>query len=187
MRKRDIFVFFFILSVLVLPSQTWANRVRIGLGAHFYSSNNSLFNEFYGNRNFMFTAQTGFSLVKFLELRAEVGHLKTSGEMSISKEDLGFSLQSLSFGLRLNIKINKFRPYLGAGMIRLKAKEDYPDRFEDVSASYQGQYAEAGTYFAFAERLYTELNICYSSVDTPEFMESSLGGIRAGLSFGLQF
>jgi hypothetical protein len=187
MRKRNIFVFFLILSVLVLPSQTWADRFRIGLGANFYSSNNSLFKEFYGNQNFILSAHAGFSLFKFLEIRAELGRLKTSGEMSISKENLGFRMQSLSFGLRLNLKIKRFQPYLGAGMVRLKTKEDYPDRFEDVSASYQGQYAEAGTYFSLSKRFYTELNICYSSADTADYMESSLGGIRAGLSFGVKF
>jgi hypothetical protein len=67
-------------------------------------------------------------------------------------------------------------------------KEDYPNRFEDVSDSAFGFYGESGIYLFAGRHFLLDLNIRYLSAGADGFEEKvNLGGIRAGLNIGLRF
>ena len=70
----------------------------------------------------------------------------------------------------------------------VKYKEEYPDRFQDVSDSATGFYGEGGIYFFAGRRILLDLNIRYLSASADAYEgKVNLGGLRAGLNIGIRF
>ena len=179
-----------VLLVLVfIPQALAAGKLfKLGVGANYYSPGDEKYSEIYSPGSPMFTGMFSFNLFKSMEFTAEVGRFQDKGEMSTTKEELSFSITSFSGGIRMRVNLGRFGPYGGVGAVYYSINEDYPDRLEDVKTSTTGIYADAGTYIYLGDKFFIDLNFRYVSAEVkPVDRSRSVGGLRAGIGFGIRF
>jgi len=179
-----------ILGLLILLSQsTLAGDFKIGVSLNYYSVSDSIYKDTYGSGNLMFGAYLNYELFRFLEIMAEANYYQDKGEMTLTKEEMKFTLTPLVLAIRGKLpNMKTSTPYLGVGLEYYLYKEDLPDRFEDVSESTVGFHAEAGVYVNVLKSLFLDLNFRYIKADAKPFDETiKLGGLRAGLGIGFRF
>ena len=186
-KKMVVSMGLFLAIILAAPS-VQAFSVRLGGSISYYALSDSVINNIYGSGGIQFGGFLAMGLGKSLELRAEAGSFKATGKMTVSKELIDLSEILLTAGLRFQVLDKKLSPYLGAGVGIVNYKENYPNRFEDVSDSAFGFYGESGIYLFAGRHFLLDLNIRYLSAGADGFEEKvNLGGIRAGLNIGLRF
>jgi opacity protein-like surface antigen len=189
-KMKKIMVAFTALFTLVSTSQPcFAESFKIGGCVNYYSVADSLFKDVYGKGNLMFGGALSYEPIRMLELRAEAHFFKQKGEMTISKEEITLTMRPIILGARIRfVEINRLSPYIGIGVDFYSYKEKIPDRFDDVSEHTTGFHVEGGFYVDAIHSLYLDVNIRYTKADTKPFDETvKLGGIRAGIGFGIQF
>ena len=186
--KKTKSIFLTFLLIMSLSQMALAVDHKAGGNLAFYAVTDSLYKDVYGTGNLMFGAFLSFEFMKRLELRAEANYYKDAGEMTVSKEEIKFTLIPLVAGIRFKLINSKISPYLGAGIDFCYYKEALPERIEDVSESKLGFHGELGTYLKVTHNLFLDLNIRYLKLDVKPLNETvKLGGIRAGVGFGIAF
>ena len=186
-KKMVVSIGLFLAIILAAPSAQ-AFSVRLGGSLGYYALSDSVIKNIYGSGGIQFGGFLAMGLGKRLELRAEAGLFKATGKMTVSKELIDLSETLLTAGLRFQVLDKKLSPYLGAGVGLVNYKEDYPDRFQDVSDSAFGFYGEGGIYLFAGRHFLLDLNIRYLSAGADGFEEKvNLGGVRAGLNVGVKF
>lgn len=178
------------LFMLVNSSQPClAESFKIGGSLNYYSVTESIYKDVYGKGTLMFGGALSYEPIRRLEFRAEANYFRQKGEMTISKEEIALTIIPITLGARIRfIEINRLNPYIGAGVDFYSYTEELPDRFDDVSEHTTGFHVEGGFYVDAIQSLYLDVNIRYIKADTKPFDETvKLGGIRAGIGFGIQF
>jgi len=190
MKKINIAILTLLLSLCFTPQQlagAFIFQAKAGISLGYYYPSDSVFKDVYGSGNLMFAGSASLDLTKKLEIKAEYNLFRDKGEMTITEEELTFSINTVLLGIRYNIfKSKNLNPYLGAGVDFISYKEDYPERFEDVSDSCTGFHVEVGNYFSIGRKFHLDLNLRYIKADAEPFEEElGLGGIRFGI--GIEF
>jgi hypothetical protein len=163
--------------------------IKIGVGAHFKSVGEPLYKDLYGSGNLMFSGSAGIVIFRFLELRGEVARFQDKGVMSITQEELKFSITSIGGGLRFQLPLKKISPYLGVGYVNYSFQEKYPERFESVSDSEGGISWETGVYLPITKLFQIDFNFRYTKLSSEDAFEEevALGGLQAGIAIELRF
>jgi opacity protein-like surface antigen len=171
-----------------LSRNALAKGFQAGFSLNYYSPNDSFYKDTYGKGNFMFGGSLSYKTKIRLEFRAEVNYFRDKGEMTVTKEEIKFTIVPIVLGLRFKIIDKNLSPYLGAGIDFYSYKEKYPERFEDVSESTTGFHAEIGSYMNITPRIHLDLNVRYIKADAESFDEKiKLGGLKAGIGIGYSF
>jgi len=182
------------ISILILFSMisihTFAQSFKIGASFGYYAVNDSAFKDAYSAGNLMFGAFLSADIAKQLELRAEINYFSAKGEMTLSKEEVTFTLTPVIAGLRFRVIETKgFSPYLGAGIDFCSYKEKVPERFGgDISGSKTGIHGEIGAYINLSNNLQIDINFRYTKAKIEIFeRDREIGGFRAGLGVEFRF
>ncbi|MBW2991287.1 porin family protein [Candidatus Woesearchaeota archaeon] len=180
----------FLLALLLVSSfsfQCWAGTFKIGASVNYYLISDPIFKELYSSGGMMFGGFLSFSY-KMFELRTEFNTFQMNGNMSLTEEEIKFSMTPIVVGLRVFLPNKTVSPYLGGGLTYCSYKEELPARFEPVSESVTGFHFESGSYFILAKGLLLDLNVRYSNLNAESFADDvKIGGIRAGLGVGYRF
>jgi hypothetical protein len=162
---------------------------KLGLSFNYYAVSDSIFKEIYGKGNLMFGGIVSIEPIRKVEIRLEANYFKDKGDMAVTGEELNFSIFSIVTGVRyLLFKENLLNPYLGVGIDFYNYKENYPERFEDVSESTTGYHGEGGIYLHLGCGFQIDFNIRYIKAAADPFDENiELGGLRAGASIEYRF
>ena len=188
MRKKVLFCLF-VTVLFVFNSYSFADKFKLAGTLSYYSVSDPIYKDTYGSGNLMFGAYLNYELFRFLEVMAEANLCQDKGEMTLTKEEIKFTITPLVFAVRGKLPNMKIAaPFLGVGLEYFLYKEDLPDRFEDVSESTVGFHVEGGIYVKVLKSLFLDLNLRYIKADAKPFDETiKLGGLRAGLGIGFQF
>jgi opacity protein-like surface antigen len=187
--KKIMLAFTALFILFNLSQPCLAESFKIGGSVNYYSVTESIYKDVYGKGNLMFGGALSCELIRMFELRAEANYFHQKGKMTISKEEITLTIIPITLGTRIRfIEIDRLSPYIGAGFDFYSYKEELPDRFDDVSEHTTGFHVEGGFYVDATHSLYLDVNIRYTKADTEPFDETvRLGGIRAGIGFGIQF
>jgi hypothetical protein len=189
MKKRIIGITFLIILMGILPSAANAS-VNIGMYGGFKFAGDALYIDLYGSSSPSFGLCGGINLFWRLQLVGEYNFSSDKGKMSVSEEEITFSNQSWSVGLRIWIAtIMKNKPYVGGGVTEFSFEEDLPDRFDDFRDKKVGFYLELGDYYPLiGSKVYLDLNIKYVKVDVQPYDDKiSLGGLKTTLGVRFYF
>jgi len=179
---------FILSSFLIFPSILLAESIRVEGCLNYYSVSDSIYKDIYGSGNIMFGGSIGYEVINKLELRGEFNYYQDKGEMTLTKEEITFTIIPLVFGLRYQLVKNKVNPYLGAGLSYYTYKEKLPSRFGNVSDSTLGYHFEGGAYFNLTKNIFIDLNFRYTIANAESEDETiKLGGFRAGFGIGYSF
>lgn len=187
--KKVIAITFTLFLIASLSSPALAQNFKIGSHVNYYSPQDSIYKEVYGKGGPMFGTSLSRNVFWKIEIRAEVNYFQDKGGMTITEEEVKFTLMPIVLGARVRaIETNRLSAYLGAGLDFCPYKEDLPDRFEDVSESATGYHIELGAYVYLFRGFYGDINIRYLKLDVEPFEEKiKLGGLRAGVGIGYRF
>ena len=183
MKKFLLFIIFlFCFDLYALPE-----RLRVGVSLGYYSVADSIYKDICGSGNFMYGGFLGYDLGKNFELRGEIGYFKDKGDMTLTKEEIKFSIIPVVIGMRAKlIEIKNLNPYLGAGVNFYSFKEKV--RIGDTSDSTIGYHLEAGSYIALGQRFHVDLYLRYVKADAKPYDETlKLGGFKVGVGGGYSF
>lgn len=173
-----------------LVYQGYAQGFKAGVSVAYNSVNDTAFKDAYGKGNLMFGASLSVNLENRWELRGEINYFSAKGEMTLSKEEITYTLTPIVAALRFRVfETKRISPYLGAGLDFCSYKEKVPERFGgEISGSKTGIHGEIGTYVYLGQKLQIDINIRYLGAKT-EVMDNDreLGGIRAGLGLEYRF
>jgi opacity protein-like surface antigen len=175
---------------LSLSPRAYSQGFKAGACLAYYSVNDSVFKDVYGTGSMMFGAFLSADIVKKLELRAEINYFSSKGEMTLSKEEVTYTLIPIVATLRFRIfDAKKISPYIGAGLDFCSYKEKVPERFGgDISGSKTGFHGELGTYVNLSRKLQLDINLRYLKAAIEPFSEKrEIGGFRAGIGIGYRF
>jgi opacity protein-like surface antigen len=188
MRKPAVITF--IMFFLFIDGQAFSQGFKAGVSLAYYSVNDSVFKDVYGTGSMMFGASLSADIVKKLELRAEIDYFSSKGEMTLSKEEVTYTLIPIVAGLRFRIfDAKRISPYIGVGLDFCSYKEKVPERFGgDISGSKTGLHGELGTYVNLSRKLQLDINLRYLKASIEPFNEKrEIGGFRAGVGVGYRF
>jgi len=173
--------------VLIFTLYSSAGGFRVGGSIGYYSVADSIYKNTYGSGNFIYGGSLSYDLLRSFEIRGEVGYFKDKGEMTLTREEIEFSMIPVVIGMRVKlVKIEKLSPYLGAGVDFYSFKERA--RLGDTSDSTVGFHIEGGSYIALGKGFHIDLNLRYVKADAEPFDETiKLGGWRAGVGVGYSF
>jgi opacity protein-like surface antigen len=175
---------------LSLSPRAYSQGFKAGILVAYNSVNDSAFKDAYGSGSVMFGVSLSADIVKKLELRAEIHYFSVKGEMTLSKEEITYTLMPIVAGLRFRVfETKRISPYLGAGIDFCSYKEKVPARFGgDITGSKTGIHGEVGTYVHISQKLQIDINFRYLSAKTEVLdKERELGGIRAGVGLEYRF
>lgn len=178
------------LLLLSLSPQLYSQRFKAGAYLTYYSVNDSAFKDAYGIGNMMFGASLSANLSKRFELRGEINYFSAKGEMTLSKEEITYTLMPIVVGLRFRVfETKRISPYLGAGIDFCSYKEIVPERFGgDISGSKTGIHGEIGTYISLSNKIQIDVNFRYTKAAIEIFdREREIGGFRAGVGLEYRF
>lgn len=164
-----------------------AGALRVGGSIGYYSVADSIYRDTYGSGNLIYDGSLSYDLLSNFEIRGEVSYFKDRGEMTLTQEEIRFSMIPVVIGVRAKlVQIKKISPYLGAGVDFYSFKERA--RLGNTSDSTTGFHIEAGSYIALGRRFYMDFNLRYVKADAQPFDETiRLGGWRAGVGVGYSF
>jgi len=164
-----------------------AEGFRLGGSLGYYSMADSIFKNTYGSGNFMYGGSLSYDLMKNIEIRGEISYFKDKGEMTLTKEEIKFSIIPIVIGMRYKlVEIKKLSPYLGVGLDFFSYKEKA--RIGNTSDSTTGFHVEGGSYITLGRRFHIDLNLRYTKADDKPYDEKiKLGGLRAGIGVGFSF
>lgn len=175
---------------LGLSFQLYSQGFKAGAYLTYYSVNDTAFKDAYGTGNMMFGVSLSADIVKKLELRAEINYFASKGEMTLSKEEITYTLMPIVAGLRFRVfDTKRISPYLGAGIDFCSYKEKVPERFGgDITGSKTGIHGEVGTYVNLSNKFQIDVNFRYTKAAIEIFnREREIGGFRAGVGLEFQF
>jgi opacity protein-like surface antigen len=177
-----------LLALILAAFPAQALTIKFGGSLGYRTVSDSLIKGIYKSGGIQAGGFIGLGLGQRLELRVEAGTFKLDGMMTGSDEKLTLCLMPVTAGVRFQFLNKALRPYLGAGGAFVKYEEKYPERIGNVSDSASGFYAEGGIYLHAGRRLFFDANVRYLSAKADALDgKVDLGGIRAGLGFGLRF
>jgi opacity protein-like surface antigen len=173
--------------LLLFTLYSSAGGFRVGGSIGYYSVADSIYKDTYGSGDFIYGGFLSYDLLRSFEIRGEVGYFKDKGQMTLTREEIKFSMIPVVIGMRVKlVKIKKLSPYLGAGVDFYSFKERA--RLGDTSDSTTGFHIEGGSYIALGKRFHLDFNLRYVKADAKPFDETiKLGGWRAGLGMGYSF
>jgi opacity protein-like surface antigen len=173
--------------LLIFTLYSSAGALRVGGSIGYYSVADSIYKDTYGSGDFIYGGSLSYDLLRSFEIRGEVGYFKDKGEMTLTQEEIKFSMIPVVIGMRVKlVKIKKLSPYLGAGVDFCSYKER--SRLGDTSESTVGFHIEGGSYIALGQRFHIDLNLRYVKADAQPFDETiKLGGWRAGVGVEYSF
>jgi hypothetical protein len=173
------------LFVFVLCSSGEGFKVGGSIGHYFIAD--SIYKDTYGSGSLVFEGFLGYDLSRHLEIRAAVGYFKDTGETTLTREEIKFSMIPVVIGMRVKlVKAGKLTPYFGAGVDFYSFEERA--RLGNTSGSTTGFHLEGGTYVALGQRFHVDINLRYVKADAqPLDEEIRLGGWRAGVGMGYSF
>ena len=176
-----------ILTLVFLAIFAQAEGFRLGGSCGYYAVADSLYKDAYGSGSFMVGGFFSYDLIKFLELRGEIGYFRDTGKMTLTGEEIKFSIIPVVVGMRLKpLKIKNLNPYLGAGIDFTFFKEKAS--LGDTSDSTTGFHIETGTTIDLGRRFHVDLNLRYVKADARPYDETiRLGGWRTGIGVGYSF
>jgi hypothetical protein len=182
--KRIVCVLAFVLVFTLHPS---AGELRLGASMGYYSITDSIYKSTYGSGEFICGGSLSYDLLRLFEIRGEVAYFKDKGEMTLTQEEIEFSMIPVVLGIRAKlIKMERLSPYLGAGVDLCSYKEKA--RLGNTSESTVGFHIEGGSYIALGHRFRVDLNLRYVKADAQPFDETiRLGGWRAGVGVDYSF
>jgi hypothetical protein len=165
----------------------YSEGFRAGGSVGYYSVADSIYRDTYGSGNFMFGVFLSYDFMRNFELRGEINYLKDSGEMTLTKEEIEFSLLPIVLGARIKLmEVRNLSPYVGAGVDFYSFREKA--RIGDTSDSTLGYHIEGGCYISFGQRFYFDVNLRYVKADAKPFDETfKLGGFKVGIGGGYSF
>jgi len=173
--------------LLTFAQYSSAAGIRVGgsIGPYFVAD--SIYRDTYGSGSLIYAGSLSYDLSRHFEIRAEVGYFKDRGEMTLTREEINFSMIPLLIGVRAkSAGMGKFIPYLGAGVDFCSFKESA--RLGDTSGSSTGFQLEGGTYVAVGRGFFLDLNVRYVGVEAQPFEEKiKLGGWRLGVGVAYSF
>ncbi len=175
------------LTLLYLAILASAEGFRLGGSGGYYVVADSVYKDVYGSGSFMVGGFISYDLIKIFELRGEIDYFGDKGEMSLTGEEIKFSIIPIVAGMRVKpIKISIFNPYLGVGVDFFFFKEKVS--LGNTSDSTTGFHYDAGTYITLGRRFYIDLNVRYVNADARPHDETiKLGGWRTGIGVGYSF
>jgi len=174
-----------ILFVFVPYSSGEGFKTGGAIGPYFVVD--SIYKDTYGSGSLIYEGFLSYELSRRLEIRAAVGYFKDKGEMTLTREEITFSMVPVVVGMRVKLaKWAKLDPYLGLGVDFYSFKERA--RLGDTSGSTTGFHLEGGSYVALGQRFYVDINLRYVKADAQPLDEViRLGGWRAGVGMGYSF
>lgn len=173
--------------LLIFTLYSSAGALRVGGSIGYYSVADSIYRDTYGSGNLIYDGSLSYDLLSNFEIRGEVGYFKDKGEMTLTREEIKFSMIPVVIGIRVKlVQIKKISPYLGAGVDFYSFKERA--RLGNTSDSTTGFHIEGGSYIALGKRFRMDFNLRYVKADAQPFDETiKLGGWRAGVGVGYSF
>ena len=182
--KKSIII---ITSIFCFNIFASSEGFRVGGSVGYYSVADSKYKNTYGSGHLMYGVFLSCDLMRNFELRGEVGYFKDKGEMTLTKEEIKFSIIPVVLGMRVKlIEIKNLEPYLGAGVNFYSFKEIA--RIGDTSDSTIGFHVEGGSYIALGQKFHIDLNLRYVKADAKPYDETlKLGGFKAGVGVGYSF
>jgi hypothetical protein len=170
-------------------------NMALGITAGYLTLQDDAFAEVYGEGGFFFKGEYSVVLpVKMESLDIWTGFtmFKTTGQTSITQEDLTLKMTNLSVALRYLRSFSKFTPFIGAGIDYIVYKEILPEDYMigSVGGSDLGFHIQGGTYYDALPYLSLKIHAKYlwSKADV-DGLEVNLGGVEygAGLIFRFNF
>lgn len=176
-----------LFCLLFFGSLILAENFRAGVSLGYYSVADSIFKETYGSGNLICGGFCSYTVIENFELRGEISYFHDSGEMTLTKETIEFSMIPIVLGARYRIVDEyKLSPYVGAGLDFYFFKERA--RIGDTSDTTTGFHIEGGSYLALGQRFHIDLNLRYVKANAKPFDETiNLGGFRVGIGVGYSF
>jgi len=182
--KKSIII---ITSIFCFNIFVFSEGFRVGGSVGYYSVPDSIYRDSYGSGNLMYGVFLSYDFMRNFEFRGEVGYFKDTGEMTLTKEEIKFSIIPVVLGVRIKlIEIEILSPYLGAGVDFYSFKEKA--RIGDTSDATLGYHIEGGSYISLGQRFYIDLNLRYVKADAKPYDETfKLGGFKVGIGGGYSF
>jgi len=173
------------LLIFALYSSAEGFRVGGSIGPYFVAD--SIYKDTYGSGNLIYHGFLSYDLSRHFEIRAELGYFKDKGEMTLTREEIKFSMVPIVLGMRaILVKVGKFSPYLGVGVDFCSFRERA--RLGDTSGSTTGFHLEGGSYMDVGRGFSLDLGFRYVTAEAQPFDEKiKLGGWSAGFGVGYSF
>jgi len=182
----NVLSLFFIAGLSI---SSYGGRFGVSGFLGYYSVNDSIYKETYGNGNLMYGGSISLGIATKLEVRAGVYYFQDLGAMTFTEEEIKFVFIPLDLSLRYKIiETNRLSPYIGAGIDLCFYKESLPERFQEVSETAVGFHAEVGTYVRLFRGFHLDINARYLKADVEPYEERiGLGGFRVGIGLEYRF
>ena len=107
----------FLLALFLVSSfsyLSWAGTFKVGASVNYYAISDPIFKELYTSGGMMFGGFLSYSY-KMFELRTEFNTFQLNGNLSLTEEEIKFSMTPIVVGLRVVLINRTVSPYLGGG------------------------------------------------------------------------
>ena len=167
----------------------------LGVTAGYLTLQDEAFAESYGEGGMFFKGEYSVTLpvkVESFDIWTGFTYFQMAGQTSITDEEITLRITNLSLALRYVRTMNKFAPFIGAGIDYIVFKEILPEDFVigSVGGSDLGFHVQGGVYYDALPYLSLKAHVKYlwSTADV-DGLEVNLGGVEygAGLIFRFNF
>ena len=163
-------------------------RFNVRVGRSWMQPRDGNFKAIYGDRfNFM-DVKLFIRVTDRLSAWYRVGSIAGEADIPLLGQSAKSRQRFSSFGIGYTVEISKrFHLNMDIGLISVKFREEAMTEFREDSAS--GYRLEGGLSFHFNKWLFTDVSVGYISADADwtDDVELKLGGLGAGVGFGITF
>jgi hypothetical protein len=174
------------MGFLLLAGSVSAAGFRVGLKGSLFSSEDSFFRDFYGS-GAKFGLEAGKDVTESISIWVGLDHLKSSGEMTETKEKTEVWITPLTLGVRYEVPAGeKLRFHLAAGVQEVFFKEKAPAGL--VKENALGIVFKGGGMVKLTDNLNAGLFLAWSTCKmTHEDVEFKVGGMDLGIGVDFRF
>jgi opacity protein-like surface antigen len=174
------------ISLLLVAGSSLAAGFRVELKGSFFSSENAIFRDVYGNTA-KFGLEGGLDIVKNVSVFAGLDHVRKSGGLTVSEEETRVWLTPLTLGVRYEIPAGeKVRFHVGAGGQEIFFKEEAS--LGTVKENALGFLVTGGAMYSLSKSVSIGLCLEWSTCKMKhEDVEFKAGGLDLGVGVEFRF
>lgn len=173
------------------PEQQEDKKFTIGIVSGLYLVQDEVFKEVYGSSVMFFGAEYSLALpVESLDVWFGFNYMRDKGQTTFLEEDLTLNMMHFSLSVRYMFLLNRFSPFLGAGVDYIAYQENYPEEypFASIDGSTLGFHVQGGSYIRITQALAAKVLLKYNfAKETRDDLEIQLGGLLLGVGLIYRF
>lgn len=163
-------------------------RFNLRLGTSWLQPRDANFKTIYGDRFNYLDIKLFVRFTDRLSFWYRTGSISGEAELTFLDQVAESRQRFSSFGLGYTVELSKrFHLNVDAGLVSVKFREEAMTEFKEDSAT--GYRLDGGFSFHINKWFFTDLSVSYISADIAwvEGVDLSLGGLGAGVGFGIKF